>query len=101
MLLGILLLMPNSVSAQDARLKDIIVTNTRDDLLVYLTVEGAFTEKMKKAVLSGVTTTFSFFISLVRVIHVTTICRPASAHLFKFHHHFLLDETICHRIISF
>jgi len=64
LLLGILLLMQNLVYAQDARLTDIIVTNTRDDLLVYVTVEGAFREKMKKAVLSGVPTTFSFFISL-------------------------------------
>lgn len=62
--LGILLVMQNLAYAQDATLKDIIVTNTRDDLLVYLTVEGAFREKMKKAVLSGVPTTFSFYISL-------------------------------------
>ena len=53
--------------AQDARLADIIVTNTRDDLLLYLNVEGAFREKMKKAVLSGVPTTFSFFVDLYRV----------------------------------
>lgn len=50
--------------AKEARLTNIIVTNTRDDLLVYLNVEGAFTEHMKEAVLSGVPTTFSFFIRL-------------------------------------
>jgi len=64
LILAILLVMQNSAHAQDARLTDIIVTNTRDDLLVYLTVEGAFREKMKNAILSGVPTTFSFFISL-------------------------------------
>jgi hypothetical protein len=64
LILAILLVMPNPAHAQDARLTDIIVTNTRDDLLVYLTVEGAFTGKMKNAILSGVPTTFSFFISL-------------------------------------
>ena len=64
LILAILLVMQNPAHAQDARLTDIIVTNTRDDLLVYLTVEGAFREKMKNAVLSGVPTTFSFFISL-------------------------------------
>ena len=58
--------MQNLVYAQDASLTDIIVTNTRDDLLVYLAVEGAFREKMKTAVLSGVPTTFSFFISLYK-----------------------------------
>ena len=50
--------------AYDVRLTNIIVTNTRDDLLVYLNVEGAFSEKMKKAVLNGVLADFSFFINL-------------------------------------
>jgi len=64
----ILLLTGNmSVFAKDARLTNIIVTNTRDDLLFYLNVEGAFREKMKNAVLSGVPATFSFFITLYRV----------------------------------
>ena len=53
--------------AQDAKLTNIIVTNTHEDLLIYLTVEGAFKEKMKKAILSGVPTTFSFFAGLYRV----------------------------------
>ncbi|MGA8181747.1 MAG: DUF4390 domain-containing protein, partial [Desulfobacterales bacterium] len=48
-------------------LSNIIVTNTRDDLLVYMNVEGAFTPKMKKAILSGVPATFSFFISFYQV----------------------------------
>jgi hypothetical protein len=52
--------------SQEAELSDIIVTNTRDDLLVYLNVEGAFREKMQKAILSGVSTTFSFFITLFK-----------------------------------
>lgn len=57
----------NLAVAQDASLTDIIVTNTQDDLLVYLNVEGAFREKMKKAILSGVPTRFSFFVNLYRV----------------------------------
>jgi hypothetical protein len=52
--------------AQDAQLTNIIVTNTRDDLLIYLSVEGAFHEEMENAVLSGVPTTFSIFIELYR-----------------------------------
>lgn len=52
--------------AQEAKVSNIIVTNTRDDFIVYLTVEGAFEEKMKKAVLSGVPTKFSFFITLYK-----------------------------------
>ena len=54
------ILLPCNSFAQNSALTNIIVTNTRDDLLVYLTVEGAFREKMKKAILSGVPTTFSF-----------------------------------------
>ena len=52
--------------AQDAKLTNIIVTNTRDDLLLYLTVEGAFQKNMEDAILSGVPATFSFFITLYR-----------------------------------
>ena len=57
----------NVAYAEEAVLSNIIVTNTRDDLLVYLSVEGAFRENMKKAILSGVPTTFSFFIGLYYV----------------------------------
>ena len=65
--LFLLILFVNQVFAEEARLKNIIVTNTRDDLLIYLTVEGAFTEDMQTAILSGVTTTFSFYVNLHRV----------------------------------
>ena len=64
-LLCVLIFMqPPLAYGQDAKLKNIIVTNTRDDLLIYLTVEGAFTEKMETAVSSGVPATFSFFVNL-------------------------------------
>ena len=59
--------MQHPAIAQEATLSNIIVTNTRDDLLVYLTVEGAFREKMKQAILSGVPATFSFLITLNQV----------------------------------
>jgi hypothetical protein len=52
--------------ANDATLTNIIVTNTRDDLLVYLSVEGAFTQKMENAVKRGVPASFSFFVNLYR-----------------------------------
>jgi hypothetical protein len=66
-LIGILFLLQNVTFAQDARLTNIIVTNTSDDLLMYLNVEGAFIEDINKAILSGVPTTFSFFITLNKV----------------------------------
>ncbi len=57
----------NIALAQSPRLSNINVTNTRDHLLIYLTVEGAFTEKIKKAIFSGVPTTFSYVITLYKV----------------------------------
>ena len=55
------------VAAEDARLTRMTVSNTRDDLLLYLTLEGAFTDKLKEAILSGVPANFVFYISLYRV----------------------------------
>lgn len=63
----IFLLLHAPASAEDARLTNITVSNTRDDLLLSLSVEGAFREEMKKAILNGVSATFSFFASLNRV----------------------------------
>lgn len=59
-----LVLKPAAFGSEGAILKDIVVTNTRDDLLLYLNTDGAFREKMKTAILSGVPATFSFFINL-------------------------------------
>jgi hypothetical protein len=50
--------------AKDPRLINIIVTQPGDELLLYLNVEGAFTEEVEEAILSGIPTTFSFFIKL-------------------------------------
>jgi hypothetical protein len=63
-LAAILVAYPCPSMAGEARLSNLIVTNTNNDLLVYTTVEGAFHEKMIKAIESGVPTTFSFFIML-------------------------------------
>ncbi len=66
-LFSVLLLIHHKSFAQEASVSNIIVTNTRDDLLVYMKVEGAFKEKMKQAILSGVPTTFSYLVRLNRV----------------------------------
>ncbi len=58
---------PHAGHTQDATLTNITVSNTRDDLLLYLNLEGAFREEMKQAILSGVPATFSFFAKLNRV----------------------------------
>ena len=66
-LVVLLLVCPQNAFAQEARLADIILNNTRDDLLLYLKVEGAFTPEIEEAILSGVPTSFSFFITLLQV----------------------------------
>ena len=53
--------------AAEARLTDIVVTNTRDHLLVYFSVADCFTGNMERAIENGVSTTFTFFVRLYEV----------------------------------
>lgn len=53
-----------SVHAQQARLSDIVVTNTEEHLLVYFSVEDCFTADMISAIESGLPTTFTFYVQL-------------------------------------
>jgi hypothetical protein len=62
----VFLVLPCPGFSQEAKLSNLIVTNTRDDLLLYFSVEGAFHAKMKEAILSGVPATFSYYISLYK-----------------------------------
>ena len=50
--------------AEKAYLSDLVVTNTRDDLLVYFSVNDCFTPEMNTAIESGLNTTFTFFVKL-------------------------------------
>ena len=50
--------------AREAYLSDFVVTNTRDHLLVYFTVNNCFTPEMNNAIESGIETTFTFFVQL-------------------------------------
>ena len=70
LLIGIFLICRASAIAQEAQLTNITVSNTRDDLLLYLNLEGAFGEKVKKAILSGVPATVSFLAKLNRVRNI-------------------------------
>jgi len=78
--LALILACPPAVSA-DATIRDIVVTNTRDDLLAYFAVEGCFTPEMKEAILSGVPTTFTFLIELDQVRDFWLNSCKASLHL--------------------
>lgn len=66
-LIFVSLLFGTAVLAQEAKLTRITVSNTRDNLLLYIKLQGAFTEKMQEAILSGVPATFSYYVSLHRV----------------------------------
>ncbi len=66
-ILTIILFLTNNLAfAQEATLTGLVVDNSSDDLLLSFKVEGAFREKMEKAIMSGVPATFSFFITLDR-----------------------------------
>jgi len=56
-----------SSAKHEARLSDIIVTNTRDDLLVYFDVKDCFTPEMNKAIMNGIPTKFTFIVKLYEV----------------------------------
>lgn len=65
-ILGFLLLFQQVIFAEGAALTNIVVTNNRDDLLLYVNATGAFSEKTQNAIKSGVPTTFTFYITLNR-----------------------------------
>ena len=58
---------PDCAGFAGARLADMYITNSQDGLLIFLKVKGAFGGQIKETILSGVPTTFSFFIRLDEV----------------------------------
>jgi hypothetical protein len=64
-LIGLLCFSP--AWAKEAGIKDIVLTNTRDHLLLYFTVTDCFTNEMKKAIDNGINTSFTFFVKLMEV----------------------------------
>ncbi|MGD8389587.1 MAG: DUF4390 domain-containing protein [Desulfobacteraceae bacterium] len=61
-LLSLLAALP--ARAQQARLSDIVVTNTSEHLIVYFSVEDCYTAEMLQAIESGIPTTFTFYMHL-------------------------------------
>ncbi len=61
-----LLLVPTQSFATEAKVTDLLVSNTPDNLLVYLKLENCFTGKMEEAILTGIPTTFTFVMELYR-----------------------------------
>lgn len=53
--------------AQDAVIRDLLVTNNATHLLVYARVVNCFTKQMEAAILAGIPTTFTFLVDLYQV----------------------------------
>jgi hypothetical protein len=62
-----LLFPPAVFGAQVPALSDITISNTSDDLLLHLKLEGSFLEKIKRQILDGTATSFAFIIRLAQV----------------------------------
>ena len=63
-LFTILLFIQSTAFAQEKRLTNIKIANSRDNLLTFFNIQGMLPENIKKSILSGLPATFSFFINL-------------------------------------
>ncbi|MDD5723509.1 MAG: DUF4390 domain-containing protein [Syntrophales bacterium] len=59
-------LLPVTSFAAEAKVTDLLISNTSDNLLVYLKLENCFTGDMEEAILAGIPTTFAFVLELYR-----------------------------------
>ena len=55
-----------SAHAQNATIEELIVTNSSTDLLLFLTVDNAFTKQMEEGIKNGIPVTFNFYVKLER-----------------------------------
>ena len=55
-----------AVFAQNATIEELIVTNSSTDLLLFLTVNNAFTKQMEEGIRNGIPVTFTFYVRLER-----------------------------------
>ena len=60
------LLPATALAENQAVIENIKLANTRDDLLTYFDVKKAFTPKINQAILNGIPTTFSFYVTLYK-----------------------------------
>lgn len=66
-LLSLLLFIQNTAFAQEIKLANLDIFNNRNDLLVYVNIQGAFQDKINKYLLIGVPVTISYYITLYKV----------------------------------
>jgi hypothetical protein len=55
---------PAVQASAEAEIRDIVVSNSSVDLLLYLTVDGALRAEMVEGILNGMPASFTFFVSL-------------------------------------
>ena len=67
LILLVFFLLTSRTFASGAELTNIVVKNDRENLLIDLTIQGVFTNEMKKAMLSGIPVKFTFKIILYKV----------------------------------
>ncbi|MBU0480891.1 MAG: DUF4390 domain-containing protein [Proteobacteria bacterium] len=54
-------------AAGEARIKDVVVSNSSSDLLLYLEIDNAFRPDMEEGLLNGIPATFTFYVNLKEV----------------------------------
>ena len=63
----LLLVSTSPLHAENAEIRDLLVTNNSTHLLVYARVTNCFTNDMDAAILAGIPTTFTFLLDLYQV----------------------------------
>jgi len=66
-LLCIYFLLAGTALAQEAKLTNFAIIRHNDDLLFKMNLEGAFRDEMNKAIMTGVSTIFSFYVELYNI----------------------------------
>jgi hypothetical protein len=61
-----LIILPVRITAHAASITSMSISNTEENLILSLRVEGAFTDQMKEAILSGISTSFSYVVTLTQ-----------------------------------
>jgi len=67
LILFVLFLLTSRTSASGVELTNIVVKNDEENLLIDLTIQGVFTNEMRKALLSGIPVSFTFIVILYKV----------------------------------
>lgn len=57
---------PAAGEAADAKITDIIITQSSQNLVVFATLRNAFTKEIEEGIVNGVSTSFTFYLRLMR-----------------------------------